>query len=88
MSSNYQFNKFHAQDRMNAHLKAAQAHRQAQEAKGERGSSSVRSAVGYVYSWTGRVMRPSSSSFFTTMGTIHATILHGRSICALISRRR
>ena len=56
MSSNYQVNKFHAQERMNAHLKAAQAHRQARQAKGERGASSVRSAVGYVYSWTGRVM--------------------------------
>ena len=53
MNSNYQVNKFYAQERMNAHLKAAQAHRQARKANSESGASSVRYAVVRVYGWAG-----------------------------------
>jgi hypothetical protein len=60
MNSSYQVNKFFAQERMNAHLKAARAHRLAQKANSEksyRSSLSIAAAITVrVYRWTGRVM--------------------------------
>jgi hypothetical protein len=60
MNSNYQINKFFAQERMNAHLKVARAHRQAQKANNERDHRSIANiaaaSTARVYRWTGRVM--------------------------------
>ena len=60
MNSSYQVNKFYAQERTNAHLKAARAQRLAQKAKSERGHRSIVNIVAAntvrVYRWTGRVM--------------------------------
>jgi hypothetical protein len=56
MNGNYQFNKFFAQERTNAHLKAARAHRQAKKANSASGPGNVRSAVSRVYLWTGWVI--------------------------------
>ena len=60
MNSSYQVNKFFAQDRTNAHLKAARAHRLAQKANSERGHHSIVNIAAAntlrVYRWTGRVM--------------------------------
>ena len=60
MNGNYQFNKLFAQEKMNAHLKAARAHRQARKANsdsGHRGIVKIAAAnTVRVYRWTGRVM--------------------------------
>jgi hypothetical protein len=60
MNGNYQFNKFFAQEKTNAHLKAARAHRLARKANsdsGHRGIANIAVAnTVRVYRWTGRVM--------------------------------
>ena len=60
MNSNYQINKFYAQERRNSHMVAAQAHRQAQTARGRTGRPSIaRLATAkavQVFHWTGRVI--------------------------------
>lgn len=48
MNSNYQVNKFYAQEKMNAHLQAAEAHRLARKANREKKNRIVARAANYL----------------------------------------
>jgi hypothetical protein len=52
MNGNYQVNKFYAQERINAQLKAAESHRLARQANGD---SKILATAGRAYGWVGRV---------------------------------
>ena len=63
MNGNYQVNRFYAQERISAQLKAAENHRQAQQVRGE---SAVRLATARVHGWVGRL----SSQLAHTLETL------------------
>ncbi len=64
MNGNYEFNRFYAQERVNAQLKAAEAHRQARSTRVGYGET-LTGAATRAYSWLGRVTSQAAHSLET-----------------------
>ena len=71
MSSIYEVNRFYAQERISAQLKAAESHRLARQANGNR---AILAAARRAYGWAGRVSGQLAHSL-ETLGEFRIALL-------------
>ena len=74
MNSNYQVNRFYAQERVNAQLKAAEVYRRNHTARAGHGVA-ISAAATRAYGWAGRVSRPRANSL-EALGQARVALFH------------